>query len=270
MRTPLPTSITQLFVLCFALLALSLAIPCAARGEIVCLQCHGAQTGRGGIPVKQWRNSVHDENGISCNDCHGGDPTDAVNAMNPARGFLGVPKETAIPAFCGRCHIGIMKDYLQSAHGKALGKGGPTCVTCHHAHDIHKVTLDLINQTNCSRCHTYERAAIIKNAMQQTEANISAIGSTIQNLKEQGVDTDRYEKGLFALRNSYHALFHEVNTAKVQGESGRINQELTKISDQLTQIDNEHRQRRIIGGFVAGLFLIGALFVHLLKKTYDQ
>lgn len=270
MRTPPSVPIILRHSLGVTLLLLGLALPCAGLAETVCLQCHGSQTGRGGIPVKQWRGSIHDENGISCNDCHGGDPTDAANAMSPARGFLGAPGETAIPAFCGRCHIGIMNDYLQSAHGKALGKGGPTCVTCHHAHDIKKVSLDLINQVTCSRCHSYERAAQIKNAMRQTEANISTISLSIQALKAQGVDTDSFEKGLFSLRNSYHSLFHEVNVAKVSAQSGQINRDLAKISAQLATIEAEHRQRRLVGVFVAGVFLLGALLSYLLRKTYER
>jgi len=243
--------------------------PGAAEGDTVCIQCHGAQSGRLQQPVILWRGSIHAENSISCNNCHGGDPKDAANAMNPARGFLGAPKETAIPGFCGRCHIGIQADYLASAHGRALGKGGPTCVTCHGNHAVKKVSLDLINEKTCSACHGYERARLIKSAMEQTEASLVALSQRIEAFKGQGVDTSALEKGLFAQRNRYHSLFHEVNTARVRDESAKISGELNKIRIALDGIDNEFHKRRIIGIFAVGAALLAALLLHLLKKTYS-
>ena len=157
----------SMILLLLTALAFTTPAPAAAQEEIVCIQCHGALTGKLGDPVKLWRGSIHAENGIACNDCHGGDPKDLVNAMSPSRGFLGVPKEKDIPAFCGRCHVGVKNDYLQSAHGKALGKGGPTCVTCHGNHQVVKASLDIINEKRCTQCHSFERARIIREAMQR-------------------------------------------------------------------------------------------------------
>lgn len=253
--------------LCLALF--SLPVAATAQNQTVCLQCHGSQTGRGGAAVKPWQGSIHAENGTSCHDCHGGDPKDAVNAMNPARGFLGVPKEIEIPSFCGRCHIGIKDDYLQSAHGKALGKGGPTCVTCHGSHDVKKATLDIINEKNCSRCHTYARAAELKAAMEQTEKRIGVIEERLKVYKGEGVDTDAREKALFSARNRYHRLFHEVNTAKVRAESAQIITELDKIQRDFGNIESERQKRKITGVVAVSGSLLAALVFYLLRKTYD-
>jgi hypothetical protein len=241
----------------------------ATDGETVCLQCHGAQSGMLMEPVKLWQGSIHAENGISCHNCHGGDPKDAANAMNPARGFLGAPKDVAIPDFCGRCHIGIKTDFLTSAHGRALGQGGPTCVTCHGNHAVKKVTLDLINEKSCSRCHSYERARLIRGAMEQTESTLVALSRRLEKYKGQGVDTSALEKGLFAQRNRYHSLFHEVNAARVRAESARIAGELNSISSALARIDAEHHQRKTIGAFAVAAALLAALLLYLLNKTYS-
>ena len=189
--------------------------------------------------------------------------------MSPARGFLGAPKELQVPAFCGRCHVGIKADFLQSAHGRALGHGGPTCVTCHGSHDIKKASLDLINEKSCSRCHPFERAAKIRGAMQEVEGLIVAIDRNILNYKKTGVDTERLEKSLFATRNSYHSLFHDVDTAKVVAESGRIKGELNKIDAGLKSIEAVQMKRKMIGGAVVGLMLLAAILFWLIKKTYD-
>jgi hypothetical protein len=237
--------------------------------EIVCIQCHETLPGKLSAPVSLWRGSIHAANGIACHSCHGGDPKDAVNAMSPARGFLGAPKEKDIPAFCGRCHVGVLKDYLASAHGQALGKGGPTCVTCHGNHLVVKASLELINDKSCSRCHSFERAWTIKNAMQQTESMIVAIDNRINDFKEEGVDIDRLEKGLFAVRNRFHTLFHDVDVVKIRQESARINNDLAKLNSVLQQIHESRQQRKLIGAAAVAGALLAALLFHLLKKTYD-
>ena len=241
----------------------------AEQPETVCIQCHGSLPDRLGAPVKLWRTSIHAENGISCNACHGGDPKDASDAMNRSRGFLGAPKETDIPAFCGRCHPGVLKDYLASAHGKKLGQGGPTCFTCHSNHAIMKASLTLINEKSCTRCHSFERARAIRDAMQQTEGYIVDIDGRIKGFQAQGVDTDRLGKGLFAIRNRFHTLFHDVNVTRVKAESTQINVELAKLDQELKVIEQTRAERKTVGAFViAGALLLAGLF-HLMKKTFD-
>jgi hypothetical protein len=243
--------------------------PAAEQPETVCIQCHGSLPDKLGAPVKLWRTSIHAENGISCNACHGGDPKDAADAMNRSRGFLGAPKEADIPAFCGRCHPGVLKDYLASAHGKRLGQGGPTCFTCHSNHAIQKASLTLINEKSCTRCHSFERARAIRDAMQQTEGYIVNIDGRIKGFQAQGVDTDRLGKGLFATRNRFHTLFHDVNVTRVKAESTQINLELAKLDQDLKVIEETRAKRKTVGAFViAGALLLAGLF-HLMKKTFD-
>lgn len=235
----------------------------------VCLTCHASQTGKGGKPVAQWQESIHAQNGISCHHCHGGDPSDSINAMSPERGFLGVPRETAIPAFCGRCHVGIRDDYLNSAHGRALGRGGPTCVTCHGSHDVRKVALDLINEQRCSSCHTYDRARAIKEAMAQNEGRLVQAERDLARLRGMGIDTAGQEQKLFALKNRYHRLFHNVDVKRVIGEATAIGKELDGQRAFLTDRQNEQHMRKLWGAVAVGLLLLVALVCHSLKKTYD-
>jgi formate-dependent nitrite reductase cytochrome c552 subunit len=258
-----------------ALLLTALVVPklslaaATEQAETVCIECHSTLPDQLGAPVNLWRKSIHAENGISCNGCHGGDPKNAADAMNRAHGFLGAPKEADIPAFCGRCHPGVMKDYLASAHGKALGKGGPTCFTCHSNHLVLKASLDLINEKSCTRCHSFERAKTIKAAMQQTETYIVNIDRRITEFQAVGVDTDKLGKGLFAVRNRFHTLFHDVNVERVRAESTQINADLGKLDRELKAIEDTRAKRRIAGGIAVFSMLLIALLVHLLKKTYD-
>jgi hypothetical protein len=258
----------------FLLCALVTLVPQSAAhaeepSEPVCIQCHSALPEKYSQPVTLWRGSIHAENGIFCNGCHGGDPKDAANAMNPARGFLGAPKEPAIPAFCGRCHVGVMKDYLASAHGHMLGNGGPNCVTCHGNHRVVKASLELINEKSCSRCHTFERARVLRAAMQETETMIVTIDGRIGAYKKIGTDTEKLEKELFAVRNRFHTLFHNVNVELVKKESSRIQADLNKIQIALAKLDDAHRKRTIAGAVVVSFMLLLALVLHFFRKTFD-
>jgi len=237
--------------------------------EIVCITCHGAMPGKYGEPVKLWQGSIHAGNGIACDACHGGDPKDAPNAMKKERGFLGAPKYNDVPEFCGRCHVGVLKDYLASGHGRALATGGPNCVICHGSHQIVKASLELINEKSCSRCHSYERAKLIRGAMQETEGIIVALDARIAGYKEVGADTDRLEKELFSQRNRFHSLFHNVDVKRVTAESAQIQAELKKLDTTLKGLDDQERKRKLAGGIAVAGALLAAALVHFLRKTFD-
>ena len=252
-----------------SILPLGSGIAVAAE-EIVCITCHSALPEKFSQPAKLWKGSVHAENGIACNACHGGDPRDAANAMKKERGFLGAPKYNDVPEFCGRCHVGVLKDYLASGHGRALTRGGPNCVICHGSHQILKASLELINEKSCSRCHSYERAKLIREAMQETEAMIVSIDARIKTFKQVGVDTERMEKELFATRNHFHSLFHNVDVKKVTEESVSIKAELKKTESALAALDEQKSARKTIGVMAVCGALLAALLVHLLRKTWTN
>jgi hypothetical protein len=125
---------------------------------------------------------VHAKAGLSCHDCHGGNPeptVDAEVAMDPtwaANPYRGAPERAAIPGFCGRCHsdpeymkrfdpaarIDQEQEYGTSHHGDALSRGNPrvaTCASCHGAHGIRRVAdprspvYPLRVAETCAGCH---------------------------------------------------------------------------------------------------------------------
>jgi len=262
-------TIVKYFICLLAFGGLCIAAPVLAE-ETVCIQCHGAQEGRLGAPVAAWRESIHAQNGISCHNCHGGDPTDFAMAMSPERGFLGKPSYTEVPAFCGRCHIGVKEDYLASAHGRALEKGGPQCVVCHDNHRVNKASLDLINPQSCSRCHPYDRAEIIKAAVSDTDQMLDGLETNLQALGKQGIAVKKMEGTTFALRNDFHRLFHSVDVEKVHRETKDILQRGGELQKQLDAIHDELGQRKLWGGIVAGLFFLASMICFLMRKTYHH
>jgi nitrate/TMAO reductase-like tetraheme cytochrome c subunit len=243
-----------------------------AGNEPVCIQCHDSDAMKPAfrqIPG-EWRQSWHNQNGVSCNDCHGGDPTDAAMAMSPQRGFVGTPKYREVPEFCGKCHIGILKNYIESGHGKALKASGrgPNCVTCHGSHGIQKANIDIINEQRCSQCHTYERARTMKQALFETEQKIRVIETGLKKLSSQGIYTAEEDKALFRTEAEFRTLFHTVDVSLVKEKTDGFARKLDGLQNKVDSLFAELQSRRNFSGFLLLLFAGTGVAVYLLAKTY--
>ncbi len=241
-----------------------------AAEDTVCIQCHSGQEGRLAEPVELWRTSIHAANGISCNDCHGGDPTDFAMAMSPERGFIGAPSYTEVPDFCGRCHVGVKEDYLASAHGKALDAGGAQCVICHGNHAVKAASIDLINKESCSRCHDYERAARVKEEISSTETTLTKLEQAVASLHRLGIDTKRLEDSLFASRNSFRRIFHTVNMDKIKAQKAEVADKLQGTKAAIADYESILGKRKLAGGVVVLLLLLGGAIALLIRRSYHD
>jgi nitrate/TMAO reductase-like tetraheme cytochrome c subunit len=248
-----------------------LSIPAASHAdETVCLQCHAGLSGHLGEPVAAWQTSVHAENGISCHDCHGGDPTDMAMAMSPERGFIGVPEYTEVPDFCGRCHVGVAEEYKAGAHGQAIEEGGAQCVVCHSNHAVQRASLDLINEEDCTRCHSYDRAALIRLALVETDTMIKDVEQELDRLYRLGFSVDEMQGTLFNQRNVFHRTFHGVDVDRVRKETGGVQAELSKVQGEIAEIDNTLGKRKLWGSVVIGLFILAGVILLLVRKAYEE
>jgi len=146
--------LSRLLVACSAGAALAvLATPASAKPAAVdqCYNCHH----EGGTPQAiAFAKDIHYLNGVTCADCHGGDPTkdDQDAAMSPAAGYRGKKiRKSDIPVICGKCHGAGSNDFKREnhltdvadslsagVHGEALrnNDNGPQCVSCHGVHNI--------------------------------------------------------------------------------------------------------------------------------------
>jgi len=261
------------YLLAFCLMLLWATVAAAQTGnEPVCIQCHDADMMKPAfrkIPA-EWRQSWHHQNGVSCHDCHGGDPTDAAMAMSPQRGFVGTPKYQGVPEFCGKCHVGILKNYIESGHGKALkaSGSGPNCVTCHGAHDIQKANIDIINEQRCSQCHTYERAGIMKQALFATERKIRDIENALKKLSSQGMYTAEEDKTLFRTEAEFRTLFHTVDVSLVKEKTDGFDKQLDGLRKKTDSLFAELESRKSFTGLLTLLFAGAGVVVYLLAKTY--
>jgi nitrate/TMAO reductase-like tetraheme cytochrome c subunit len=239
----------------------------------VCIECHASEMIKPEfreIP-SEWRKSWHYENGVSCHDCHGGDPKDAAMSMSPERGFIGVPKYKDIPEFCGKCHIGILENYHESGHGKALrstGKG-PNCVTCHGSHNIQKASIEIINERLCTKCHSYEKAKTIKAALLLNEKKIKEIEGDLKILKSRLIYTEDDDKILFRTHAEFRILFHTTDVNLVKGSTDEFERRLSAIEERVQKNFRELNVRQNFSSFILFIFIGLGIAVFLLGRRSE-
>jgi len=114
----------------------------------------------------RWGDSIHKQEGVSCDDCHGGNPgaSDKKRAHN---GGLGGAAATSavnfrnIPDTCGECHDDIFEGFQKSDHFEHVlleqneELQGPTCVTCHGAINVATLNVTTVEEI-CQQCHNEE------------------------------------------------------------------------------------------------------------------
>jgi predicted CXXCH cytochrome family protein len=141
------------------LLALLFA-PSPASAQDNCLDCHLELEDEALTPpASAWADDVHAASGLTCASCHGGDPSANVDdgeyerAMDPRKGYIGVPDPRSVPELCGKCHsdaaymrgydpnlpVDQVAQYWTSVHGERLRAGDEEvadCTSCHGAHGV--------------------------------------------------------------------------------------------------------------------------------------
>jgi hypothetical protein len=156
-----------------------------------CVRCHMALSSSSFVGAKShsWEGSIHQEHGVTCDKCHGGDP----EAKTEREAHIGVfsssnPDSTVyyknIPKTCGKCHGAEYYKFTQSFHYKKLETTGqgPNCVTCHGSMVTTVLQPDDIANV-CERCHNSrigifpyvpEKAKAVLLLLQENKALISA------------------------------------------------------------------------------------------------
>jgi cytochrome b subunit of formate dehydrogenase len=128
----------------------------SALKSVDCASCH-EEAGRKHVFHPQLANSPTPKgDDIACTVCHG---THAVARVKSA-GFPFAPAQQV--ESCGHCHQPVRRQFLASAHGRALsagGKGAPACLDCHRQPVVRprdekgRAELKLAQASLCESCH---------------------------------------------------------------------------------------------------------------------
>lgn len=145
--------------------------------ENSCVECHAKLPAGSffGVKSHSWVGSIHQKHGVTCDECHGGNPA----AAQEKQAHIGVfgssnPRSSVyfknVPKTCGKCHGGEFHKFTQSLHYKMLettGRG-PDCVTCHGSMVTKVLSPDDLVAV-CQRCHN-QRMGIFPYVPQKAKA----------------------------------------------------------------------------------------------------
>jgi hypothetical protein len=136
----------------------------SVHAEDTCTECHKDPKFRVQNPVlfnyyKNWKDSTHELEDVTCIDCHGGDPTTSDKKSAHDIGFLSLTSRDRasfkmVPEICSKCHAEIFIRFTESKHYKSLvEKGtGPNCSTCHGSVNVNVYYTSVIARA-CKDCH---------------------------------------------------------------------------------------------------------------------
>jgi hypothetical protein len=189
-----------IFAVCWAAVFILCGASAAKEQRLsACITCHEYLGGALAGPVLEWKGSIHRQNGIACELCHGGNAdVDIGNikelspqqladsqslAMSKSSGFIGKPSGKDMFAMCASCHDDAVGRYEYSIMGKAFlgNKGGPSCVACHNAHNN---TIPEIPRV-CESCHKDTVGFDRIDSMSVSESTINELSSIRIKLAEE-------------------------------------------------------------------------------------
>jgi len=167
----------RIFLLAVVIVISLLLTPSLSAQTNSCITCHSQLEGELLQPVGAFKKDIHNQAGLSCTDCHGGNPSQEDIDLAKDNTFKGKPARKDISEFCADCHsnasymktfnpslrIDQLTLYWTSLHGQQLKKGDEKVAVCTDCHGIHGIqsarspkalTFPWNISRTCGRCHS--------------------------------------------------------------------------------------------------------------------
>jgi len=220
-----------------------------------CIQCHSkpafsATDKKLYKYFRDWELSIHAQEGVTCADCHGGNPnkTDKKKAHEKDMHQLLTPVEyERISVTCGKCHEENAKNYKKSKHYRILTEKGrshptPTCVTCHGSINTSIPKADEIANI-CASCHN----AVTENNPENPEIasylikRLSFINYYCRYLISKGVfdGNPQFSKTIDKEFSGLSQVWHTLELDRIEEKTQQIRTLLMKKRKELSQAERE-------------------------------
>ena len=239
-----------------------------------CVSCHADLDDEDmSLPVAEWQRSVHQPADISCQDCHGGNPSAMVEdeAHDVERDFVGLPDPYVVHELCGECHQIQMENYVPSPHGLE-GDFWPNCVDCHANHEVAFPRASLISiPDNCEDCH---EPVVMDDFIALTDRGLEPVNEirlAAEEIRSAGVPVDMILAQASLARDAYiqqasHVFVLEKMTAVVDS----LEQIYPRIQKEVDTARTEVDTRRRFGWLFIGLFLVLAGVIWLYRRALPE
>ncbi|MFO0947762.1 MAG: ammonia-forming cytochrome c nitrite reductase subunit c552 [Planctomycetota bacterium] len=205
--------------------------------ETNCVKCHLKAGRELTDAVHVFAGSVHDFNGLSCNDCHGGNTEDDAKAHEVAFGFIGTKLSAHLKA-CSSCHEDQAAEFAKSPHfwdqQKQLNTKFPLCIDCHGNHDVGNPPADFSMALVCQDCHDDYKDRF-KDYASIVETN-DKLWESIRGWKSKHPGTlrvpEELEEELSQLRSQTASMIHL--SSKIDAEAAKkLNEKVENFREKL-------------------------------------
>lgn len=228
--------------------------PPGELAESACVTCHRTLPRTFiGHTFADWEDSLHAQQGVSCSDCHGGDPTQAQlerahQGLRPSRDPQSPLYFTKVPQTCGRCHTAELAYFQQSVHYQQLQETGrgPNCVTCHGAMAIAILSPQELAAT-CTACHNERlgirpdeplKARFLLTLIRQAQGQLELIRKLI-SAKQEEVNTRSATQLLAQAEAEMRAIQEGWHTFRLEQVESQLEQVLALAQAAVEALEKE-------------------------------
>lgn len=232
------------YLLIILLFSLTTFLPCnpAMAGEKnSCIECHKnlPQGSYAGHRYSDYTGSVHENGGVRCEACHGGEPLKSDKALAHTGVFNSSAPNSRIyfknlPQTCGKCHGEELVNFSRSRHYAELKMSGrgPSCVTCHGSMGTFILTSGQIKEF-CTVCHNRQKG-ILPDAPRQVENVLSLmeITETLIDWSEEFVaDAKKAKKDTTESEQALNAARGKMKQAKITWHTFRMDDVIIRTKE---------------------------------------
>lgn len=228
-----------------------------------------------------WSISTHALFDVTCEKCHGGDPSKVLKQEAHA-GISNTSIERAnTPEMCGKCHVPELDEFKNSKHFKRLESvqelPAPACITCHQAHSVRVLTASEIEDF-CSNCHnniTGINPAVPKQAenaltsVKELQFEISKARTAVITGKAMGKDVTAAEADLESAMNvlkNTPSVWHRFNLTYFDTEVQNGLQDARNAEKAMPEGGTAQPAPTKAPGFEVPLLVSGLVAAYLLKR----
>jgi hypothetical protein len=185
----------------------------AVRGqsEDNCSACHRQQKDNSVFTI--FKGSTHGRGGITCNRCHGGDPSQSEKNKAHADHFIAKPDTAGTLEMCGRCHRQPLEFFKSSRHVAARPNAARLdCVECHGVHAIGAASDSLRWPQFCAGCHGLEYLPPLPRPFQEMLALADDLSDGLHRLDQKGGVKPELIQRRKEIRHMISELVHQTDT----------------------------------------------------------
>jgi formate-dependent nitrite reductase cytochrome c552 subunit len=246
-----------------------------------CITCHENLTAKNvSVNYQRWSDSVHSSYFVTCDACHGGNPT--VNSQAEAHSSLKNVTDPQSPIYyknvpetCGKCHETELEHFKNTMHYQRLRaeSSAPSCATCHKPHSFKVLKASELSSL-CSVCHNEKdqiasanvpvEAKLALEKATELQNEIVTVTNSLSEAKAKGMDVSSAQNDLdkaTSVLTNVPALWHSFNLKDFDKQIQTGIDFAKKAQNKLTEVEPTVPPTPGIGivvvlGIIATLYII--------------